>query len=570
MCGITGFCLKSDRYKNFEWLDDFVDQLLLGIEIRGTDATGIIQQTHDHKVFLQKQAVEATKFVAKRRKLDKDCSFILGHTRLTTKGSPSNFHNNHPVHYNSTFVTHNGSIYNDDKLFEEEKLARNAEVDTEIIAALLDKYGFDNAPEAINKLQGGFAVAAVNPHKNPGKILLFKNTSWPIESWENDDIFIWSSLSSAIREALPLLDLDKDKDGNARTLLSGDLTTLDSVNGTVATERDAFDFSSFRKTGHQTHNRLNWDGDEWEDGEWAYCGTIHVPSSSQTRLEATKKAQEEKEKKIARSAEVPDLRTRVKELSESHVITWTQQEQMTDEQREKHDGKWEFCPSCRRAIAAFCYEIHPEHGLICVDCMSVLAADKYNISIELIDEIETWAKLESEVHYNILSRVGRDVGLKDFAIDYLLYRATQDSVKNKDGMDALWDLCQNLYNEYEEECWNEILDASSENEDETEDDDVSADIINLAHEKSKRRMGVTIEMHEQSDIQCRLCRKKAHYFINDWAWCKYHFVHCHTRKCKKTPRGVTREGQMKCHEHFRGLKGIQFSKELHREFFASL
>lgn len=207
MCGIAGIYVKQPGVYERNKLELLSDWLMLEIEHRGRDATGIFSigdgETEGH---LEKKDVEATKFVFERKGLVENPRIILMHTRFATQGEPTNPDNNHPVTYGDQsgrrlYVTHNGHISNDDKLFKTEELQRFAEVDSEIIPAMIWKYGFDKVHLALQELEGGFAIACVDPSVLPDTVMLAKGSSSPLKYVETDKLLVWASEDSAIRAA---------------------------------------------------------------------------------------------------------------------------------------------------------------------------------------------------------------------------------------------------------------------------------------------------------------------------------------------------------------------------------
>ncbi|HWV45467.1 MAG TPA: hypothetical protein VN039_05485, partial [Nitrospira sp.] len=146
-------------------LETLVDEMLLGIEPRGTHATGLLVVDRKNQPFLEKADVKASTFVKFRTGLPRRVRTILGHTRLATQGEPHILENNHPIQYNSCYAIHNGHINNDSELFTEFELDRIAQVDSEIIPALFDKFGLDKAHLALQELDGGYATAVVDPER---------------------------------------------------------------------------------------------------------------------------------------------------------------------------------------------------------------------------------------------------------------------------------------------------------------------------------------------------------------------------------------------------------------------
>ena len=202
MCGIAGFYVRNREGINVERL---TDELLLGIEHRGTDATGILAVSEGgESVTLQKDDIPASYFVQTRDWLPKNLRMVLGHTRLATQGLPKFMENNHPVQYRTCFATHNGMIYNDssivdDVLGEDEK--RPAEVDSIAIPMLVAKCGFAAALDNIEKLEGSWAIAVADPINNPDELLLARGHSSPLVFINHPKILIWASTRTAISDA---------------------------------------------------------------------------------------------------------------------------------------------------------------------------------------------------------------------------------------------------------------------------------------------------------------------------------------------------------------------------------
>jgi len=159
-----------------------IQQLLLGIEHRGTDATGICLQKEDGTLLIHKRDLQAWRFLQHPetekfldRNLDENITACLLHTRAWTKGRPEKAFNNHPLSVGQSAIVHNGGIHNDDALFKRYKLKRIGEVDSDIIRAIVDEWGLtERTIKELNQMQGGAAIAAL--HKDfPRQILLARS-----------------------------------------------------------------------------------------------------------------------------------------------------------------------------------------------------------------------------------------------------------------------------------------------------------------------------------------------------------------------------------------------------------
>ena len=204
MCGISGI----RRYGDIP-IDPISIQLLLtGMEHRGNDATGIVLQQKDGEIVLCKDNVPAWLFVTGKmyeeflnEHLNDGTVSVLLHTRAATTGNPIKPENNHPMFYDKCAVIHNGMISNDDTLFRTLELERRAETDSDILRAIVDKWGITK--EGVNKLNlvsGSAAIAVVSPDE-PGKLLLARSGS-PISIGSTPEMFVFASEKNIIHRAM--------------------------------------------------------------------------------------------------------------------------------------------------------------------------------------------------------------------------------------------------------------------------------------------------------------------------------------------------------------------------------
>ncbi len=148
MCGIIGY--SGDR----EGLE-VLKYGLKAVEYRGYDSVGYYDGT------LVKDVGKVDDFLKKVEKVNVP---FIAHTRWATHGgvSPKNAH---PHKVGKITVVHNGTIENYKELKEQLNHNWNSETDTEVIAALLDKYNEENFLETIKKvismLKGTFALAII-------------------------------------------------------------------------------------------------------------------------------------------------------------------------------------------------------------------------------------------------------------------------------------------------------------------------------------------------------------------------------------------------------------------------
>lgn len=276
MCGIAGLYIKQPEHPiipGAETIEYYIDCLLKEIEPRGDDATGVVSvAVGETEAKLDKGAMTASKFIEERRPLVHNPRMILCHTRLATKGDEKNLENDHPVQYESVFVTHNGHIRNDDELFEKfkDELPRKAQVDTEIISALMYKHGIDKAHLALQELDGNMAVAVIDPKRNPDTLLLAKGSASPLVILETPFVISWASTKWALEHAWHDTFGKHPKQKWFSELGYGKLKII------TPDEVENLEFKPYTKTysyhgwpkntGFQGNARgRQWNGDDWEE-----------------------------------------------------------------------------------------------------------------------------------------------------------------------------------------------------------------------------------------------------------------------------------------------------------------
>src|SRR3990167_8758938 len=158
MCSIAGiYRIGKESVK-----EEQIRALLLSLEHRGRDASGIALIKDDGEIFVTKDDSAAWRFVSSRayeeaieEQLDENIRIVLTHTRLATQGSPRNPVNNHPVSDETAAIVHNGMISNDDSLFRELTLKRCGDVDSDIIRGIVSKFGLTRvAVRNLEKMRG--------------------------------------------------------------------------------------------------------------------------------------------------------------------------------------------------------------------------------------------------------------------------------------------------------------------------------------------------------------------------------------------------------------------------------
>ena len=201
MCGICGV-IGSDVKNKVEQFK----RLLLQNESRGRMATGVIVVQKDgQNIYWAKTNAKASvalyhsEFKRIFGYVDENTYAIIGHTRNASKGSPKELVNNHPIIVGNVLGVHNGVIYNDYELYAEKKFARNGEVDSEIIFALLNNVtGFTTGREYREKCARelaqltGWATIVWADLRVPNRVL-FMRRDCPLKAcYDGKNIYISS------------------------------------------------------------------------------------------------------------------------------------------------------------------------------------------------------------------------------------------------------------------------------------------------------------------------------------------------------------------------------------------
>lgn len=204
MCGIAGIRRYGDEPIN----PTHLHLLLTGLEKRGNDAAGIALQQESGELAVFKDDSPAWNFVSSKEykqfiqdNLLPSTVAAIVHTRYATQGTPRVNINNHPMHTDCSAVIHNGCLYNDNWLFTELKLKREAETDSDIFRAIVDEFGFtDKAWEALNRVSGSAAIAVLDP-RFPGKLLIGRSGS-PLTIASDENFFAFASEKHILHRAL--------------------------------------------------------------------------------------------------------------------------------------------------------------------------------------------------------------------------------------------------------------------------------------------------------------------------------------------------------------------------------
>jgi hypothetical protein len=198
MCGIFGILARQGAALDHARVRSTLDRLYQLSESRGKESAGL----HAYlpaagQAWTLKGAQRATELLRgdEYRKLVDDelrravgagprtgqALALLAHSRLVTNGTAELPHNNQPVRSGQVTMIHNGICVNVDRLWQEHpELRRLAEVDTEVMAALIDQscasgLGVQEATRAMfEQLRGAASIAWV--HGAGTQVTLATNT----------------------------------------------------------------------------------------------------------------------------------------------------------------------------------------------------------------------------------------------------------------------------------------------------------------------------------------------------------------------------------------------------------
>ena len=188
MCGIAGFY----RQGNKKLTPDDVRQLLVTLQQRGTDATGMAWKI-GNEVKVIKAPLKAEEFVNLPQFSQSvnevcDAQWALFHTRQATHGSPKEDNNNHPIVNSKGLIIHNGMVS-----IAEEFTDAQGQTDTEQMLLCLQKYGF----KGIARVYGSLAIAYVD-FSRPDRFYLYAHTS-PIAYSRSDNLFLFASTVNILK-----------------------------------------------------------------------------------------------------------------------------------------------------------------------------------------------------------------------------------------------------------------------------------------------------------------------------------------------------------------------------------
>lgn len=189
MCGIATIAIGRSCRKRIPYplLRSLVKELMVELSPRGQDASGIAVVNED-ECFVFKKPLRPKRFVVRPKfeetlnQIGPNTNFVMLHSRAASVGGNENNINNHPIIAGPVIGIHNGTLYNDGRLFQayRKKFQPEGTVDSEIIFRLLNMYLQNGvtpqrAMQLVSKqLVGAFTGAAVDM-RFTNRMIMFKN-----------------------------------------------------------------------------------------------------------------------------------------------------------------------------------------------------------------------------------------------------------------------------------------------------------------------------------------------------------------------------------------------------------
>jgi hypothetical protein len=441
MCGIGGVYFHKKHGYSEESVNHFCDQLLLALESRGRHATGFVSVGWKGAgISHHKSDKTASEFIKTRPKITTDARIILLHTRHATQGAASENKNNHPVKYRGTYTVHNGHINNDDKLFKDEKVKRLAEVDSEIIPALINKYGFREAARVFEQLRGGFATATIKPGTNPDQLLLARGGYSPLVIHTNDIFTIFASEEEALKKAWKATFVHEGKreipgwvqfenlsDGEMRTIKGAKVEKSKFQPPPVVRRRSG-------TSGSSSHSHMAWPRRENFGGYYQGNGFLGA---------------------------FEDMVKAVRECGVGVCQVLPPWQDRDPEHRLPNTSFW--CSGCRESVADTKDSVVTVTGWgkMCADCATFARNIKPNpvprLEQDILDDLEMYASAEAEVYRETLKTMGDKTGYDPDLIDYIMWRLPSKYVYRNRDVEKVQSELRKLYLEEEKASWKEYL-----------------------------------------------------------------------------------------------------------------
>ena len=242
MCCLFGF-IDYNNSLTLKQKNKVLSVLSKECEARGTDATGIAFNDKEQlRIF--KKALPAHKA---KLYVTGDARVVMGHTRMTTKGTEKHNYNNHPFSgsvSNADFaLAHNGVLRNDELLRKSEGLPETGiETDSFIAVQLIEKertLDFDSIRNMAEKVTGSFCFTVLDDMDN----LYFVKGDNPMTIYDFPQLgfIIYASTADILNKAIKRLKINKTYHEEIR-VSEGEILRIDSRG---EREKQTFEFHDY-------------------------------------------------------------------------------------------------------------------------------------------------------------------------------------------------------------------------------------------------------------------------------------------------------------------------------------
>ena len=196
MCGIIGYIGKRDP-------KEVLINGLKNLEYRGYDSAGVaLRNNKDIQIIKSVGKISNLEEKLNNEKLI-NSNLGIAHTRWATHGIPNEV-NAHPHRSGKITLVHNGIIENYAELKEkliEEGVKFNSNTDTEVVAALINKYYENDMVDAINRaikdLKGSYALAIISDDED--KLYAVRCQSPLILGIGEEEFFVTSDIGAILK-----------------------------------------------------------------------------------------------------------------------------------------------------------------------------------------------------------------------------------------------------------------------------------------------------------------------------------------------------------------------------------
>ncbi len=217
MCGQAGIIFGNKERSKRVYTDlrrKFAKLLLLNEE-RGAKATGIASMDWDGSSELYKEPLPATDFIPMRgtgeilSTIGDHTSILMGHTRYPTGGTIYRNRNNHPIRAGNVFGTHNGSVWNADRIFRSRQLKRFAEVDSEVLFRLAGHCTYQARIEAdalakgLNRCKGSITSIMISRTEPGRRVVVKRSTPLHFRKSKRHNVLVYSSDPEHLESVIP-------------------------------------------------------------------------------------------------------------------------------------------------------------------------------------------------------------------------------------------------------------------------------------------------------------------------------------------------------------------------------